>query len=171
MFGIQIAKARKSYVVTTCSTGNVEWCKRLGADEVIDYKKEDVVEALKKSGRQFDLVVDNVGSPAGLHKQAHHFMKPEAKLIQIGAEVGFGAIVTLIQRMFLPAWLGGSRRRFEFVQVKGDPDDLQQMGMWMKEGKVKVVKDEVFSFEDAPKAIEKSKTGRTKGKIVIAGPL
>lgn len=52
VYGIQIAKLRECHVTTSCSTGNVELCKSLGADEVIDYKKEDVLETLVKSGRK-----------------------------------------------------------------------------------------------------------------------
>jgi NADPH:quinone reductase-like Zn-dependent oxidoreductase len=68
VFGIQIAKAKDCYVVTACSTANVELCKRLGADEVIDYKKSGVVEILKKSGRKFDLVVDNEDAPKAFER-------------------------------------------------------------------------------------------------------
>jgi NADPH:quinone reductase-like Zn-dependent oxidoreductase len=47
------------------------------------------------------------------------------------------------------------------------PEDIAQIGEWMKEGKVKSVIDSKFSYEDVPKAFERLKTGRTKGKIVI----
>lgn len=52
-YGIQIAKARGCYVTTTCSTANVELCKSLGADEVIDYKSQNILETLVKSGRRY----------------------------------------------------------------------------------------------------------------------
>ena len=50
IFCIQIAKALGCHVTTSCSTENVELCKSLGADEVINYKSTDVVETLKKGG-------------------------------------------------------------------------------------------------------------------------
>lgn len=56
-FGIQIAKALGCQVTTTCSGPNVELCKSLGADAVIDYRSEDPVAALKRAGKQYDLVV------------------------------------------------------------------------------------------------------------------
>merc|ERR1719238_545022 len=59
IFGIQIAKALGCHVTTSCSGANVELCKGLGADEVLDYKSVDVVTALKEKGQVFSLVVDN----------------------------------------------------------------------------------------------------------------
>lgn len=47
IFSLQIAKAVGCYIVTTCSTPNVELCKKLGADEVIDYRKQGVYDALE----------------------------------------------------------------------------------------------------------------------------
>lgn len=60
--GVQIAKALGAYVVGVCSTDNVELVKKLGADEVVDYKKEDVTE--KYTNQDFDLIFDTVGSAA-----------------------------------------------------------------------------------------------------------
>lgn len=60
-FGIQFAKAIGCHVTTTCSTPNVQLCKDLGADEVIDYKTTDITQALKAKGAAFSLAVDNVG--------------------------------------------------------------------------------------------------------------
>ena len=90
VFGLQIAKALGAGKITTsCSTANVELCKSLGADEVIDYKEKDVVTALKEEvnndfdGKGYDLVVDNVGQPANLHKGADNFLKPSGKYVQV----------------------------------------------------------------------------------------
>ncbi|TQS32858.1 hypothetical protein Golomagni_06814, partial [Golovinomyces magnicellulatus] len=65
---IQIAKLLGCHVTVSCSTPKVQLCKDLGADEIIDYKKTDVLTALQEGGQRFALVVDNVGSsPANLH--------------------------------------------------------------------------------------------------------
>jgi alkaline phosphatase D len=48
--------------------------------------------------------------------------------------------------------------------------DLETLGGWMKEKKIRAVIDSVFEWEDAPKAYEKLKTGRAKGKIVVHVP-
>ena len=67
-FGVQLAKNAfdSHYVIATCSGHNIELVKSLGADEVIDYRKVNVPEALqawsRKSGGKLDLIIDNVGN-------------------------------------------------------------------------------------------------------------
>ncbi|KAI1404298.1 reticulon-4-interacting protein 1, mitochondrial precursor [Hypoxylon fuscum] len=167
-FGIQIAKAIGCYVTASCSGKNAELCRSLGADEIIDYTKENVSEVLKGKGQVYKLVVDNVGStPPDLHKAADHFLVPGGKFVQIGGQISLSDLKIMSSRMFLPSILGGGKRKYEYVLTKNDHEHLELLGKWVKEGKVKVVIDEVFQYEEVPKAIEKLKTGRTKGKIVI----
>lgn len=85
VFGIQIAKAVGCHVTTTCSTANVEFCRTLGADRVIDYKQETVLDVLLKAdGPEFDHAVDNVGSDEQLPLQCHKFLRPGALFIIVG---------------------------------------------------------------------------------------
>lgn len=167
IFGIQIAKTLGCHVTTTCSTANVGLCKSLGADEVIDYKSADVVKTLSEGGRQYDLVVDNAASPAELYSSSHHFLQPNGKFVQVGGDVSVGAMATLVGRMARPGFLGGGKRKFEFIGVANKAQDFEQLAAWMAEGKVKSVIDQAFAFEDAPKAFEKQRTGRAKGKIIV----
>ena len=167
VYGIQIAKALGCHVTTTCSTANVEFCKSLGADEVIDYKNTNIVEALAAKGQIFQLVVDNVGTPADLYKQSASYLLPNGKFVQVGASSGFASLVQIGSNFLLPGFLGGGKRSYQMLITKTSSRDLKELGVWMKEGKIKAVLDEVFDWEDAPKAFEKLKTGRSKGKIVI----
>jgi NADPH:quinone reductase-like Zn-dependent oxidoreductase len=166
-FGIQIAKLLGAEVTTTCSTANIELCKELGADVVIDYKKEDLLQVLQSKGQIFDLVVDNVGTPAELYKECHSFLKPGCNFVQVGAAASIASATSLFGRMLQPSWLGGGQRPFRFLQAKNKQDDFVQIGKWVAEGKVKAVIDQVFEWDDAPKAFEKLKTQRAKGKIVV----
>ncbi|KAJ9607181.1 hypothetical protein H2200_008253 [Cladophialophora chaetospira] len=169
-FGIQIAKAVGCYVTTSCSARNVELCKALGADEVIDYTKDDVVEAVKKSaenGGKFDLIVDNVGNSGKLYWQCHHFTSQQAKYVQVGAPASAYSALDMAMKFLWPGLIGGGKRQFQFWQVSSKPEQLEEIGRWMAEGKVKAVVEEVFSMQDARKAFEKLRTGRTKGKVVV----
>ncbi|KAK8068241.1 Zinc-type alcohol dehydrogenase-like protein [Apiospora saccharicola] len=168
-WGIQMAKALGcTKVVASCSAGNADLCKRLGADEVIDYATQNVTEVLKAKGPVFKVVVDNVGSsPSDLYKQAGTFLVPGGQFVQVGASASLGGAKTLVERMLLPGFLGGGKSKFSLMMAKNDQDALAQIGTWMQEGKVKAVVDEVFSYEDAPKAFQRLKTGRSKGKVVI----
>lgn len=95
VYGIQIAKALGCHVTTTCSTTNVDLCKSLGADEVIDYKKEDVAHTLSSKGPTFDLVVDNIGMPQDLYKASSAFLVPSGKFVQIGMAPSLGGMMQI----------------------------------------------------------------------------
>ena len=167
VFGIQIAKALGCQVTTTCSTTNVELCKRLGADEVVDYKQQGVVDALKASGKKFDHVIDNVGADLNLYWRCHEYMQPGAVYVMVAGTPSLRFAVDMFKMMLWPGFLGGGKRKLASFFPKPTCEDLEQLGTWMEEEKVKPVIDQVFPFEQAPKAFEKLKTGRAKGKIVI----
>ncbi|KAL8777300.1 MAG: hypothetical protein Q9213_007927 [Squamulea squamosa] len=169
VFGIQMAKAVGCHVTTTCSTANVEFCKELGADEVVDYKKESVVEALLLRAKEtkFDHAVDNVGTNEQLALRCHEFMRPCGIMVVVGGEPTLKAVGQLLKRKLLPGFLGGVKGNVVGFWPDQNQKDLQQIGEWMKEGKVKTVIDTRFPFEDAKLAFEKLKTGRARGKIIV----
>lgn len=165
-FGIQIAKAYGCTVTTTCSGPNVELCKSLGADEVIDYRTQDVVEHLKRSGTQYDLLVDNVNTPA-LYWNAHHYLKPDSKYITISGDFDFANIRNMLAMFLLPKWLGGGQRTPQFVVCSNQPEHLAHIAKWIKEGKVKTIVEKVYELEEAGEAFARLKTGRVRGKLLV----
>ncbi|USW49442.1 Putative GroES-like superfamily, polyketide synthase, enoylreductase domain-containing protein [Septoria linicola] len=167
VFGIQVAKAAGAYVTTTCSTTNVELCKSLGADEVIDYRKSNVLQSLTASGRKYDHIVDNVGSSPELYWKAHTYSTKCATFVTVGAQISLAGIWNTIAMRVWPGFLGGGQRKISMLLADVNTKDLSQLGQWMREGQIKPVIDSQFAFEDAPKAYEKLKTGRAKGKIVV----
>lgn len=169
-FGIQIAKLLGCHVTTSCSARNVELCRSLGADEVLDYTQGDLVGALKAKGQVFDLVVDNVGSsPRDLYSASGEFLVPNGRFVQVGAGMSMADMQLMTSRMLLPSFLGGGSRKFSFAMAQNKHEDLARLGEWIAAGKIKVVVDEVFEFDDAPKAYEKLRTGRARGKIIVKG--
>lgn len=174
VWGIQIAKALGCHVTTSCSGSNADFCKNLGADEVIDYRSTSVLEALKKSvlgagGQQFDLVVDNVGGQGELYWQSHHYLSEGARYVQIGAEPGLGPTLDLIMKMTWPGFLGGGKRKFEMLMTKNNTEQMTEIGKLLQQRKIKTVFNDgnVLSIEDGALAFAKLKTHRAKGKIVI----
>ena len=97
MFGIQVAKQMGCWVATTASSLNTDMCKQLGADEVIDYRKGRVVEELKKTGRKFQLVVDNVGLDPTLWSSVEHYTSPGASFVQVGLPISLSGLAGLIK--------------------------------------------------------------------------
>lgn len=170
IIGIQIAKALGCHVTTTCSTPNVDLCKSVGADEVIDYKTTDVVKALSDKGRVFKLAIDNIGTPANLYRASNAFVAAGGNFAQIGVSPNLGGMLQIGSNMLRPGLLGGGKAKYSMVMGQASKSGLEQVGEWMKEGKVKPVLDTVFEWEDAPKAYEKIKSGRTKGKLVVKVP-
>ncbi|KAL1613126.1 hypothetical protein SLS60_001358 [Paraconiothyrium brasiliense] len=187
-FAVQIAKALGCEVVTTCSGelrfqsqiwgsrgahtnrcvgANVQLCKDLGADEVIDYRTQSVVSALEKGEKKLDFVLDNVGEPKALYWKAPSFTKPGARYVQIGSQVSLGFVFDLACRLALPTWLGGGKTPFSFASASTNFNDYQGLADLVVNGQVKPVIDEIYTFENAPKAYEKLRTGRTRGKIVV----
>ncbi|PYH49271.1 NAD(P)-dependent alcohol dehydrogenase [Aspergillus saccharolyticus JOP 1030-1] len=163
IFAIQIAKALGCMVTTTCSTKNVQLCRELGADEVIDYTTEDVVAVLKAQGQVYDHVVDHIGLPAELYNECHAFLKPGKTFAQVGAT----RFPTFATRLLRPGFLGGGKRRYLPIFWKPNKSDLVRVGELIQTGKVKVVLDSVWEFEDAPKAFEKLRSERARGKVVV----
>lgn len=170
-YGIQIAKALGCHVTTSCSSSNAELCRSLGADEVLDYKTQNISETLKSKGKVFQLVVDNVGcSPAkqeDLYVAANSFMKDDGHFIQVGGGVDKDMFKAMVRRSLVPGFLGGGKRRWKFITTVQSHADLESIGALMKSGDVKAVLDEVLTFDNAPQAYEKLKTGRTRGKLVV----
>ncbi|KAH6719577.1 reticulon-4-interacting protein 1, mitochondrial precursor [Leptodontidium sp. MPI-SDFR-AT-0119] len=146
---IQIAKALGCYVTTSCSTTNIELCKSLGADEVLDYKSGDIIKQLQSKGQAFDVVLDNVGSPANLYKMSHTFLEPNGKFLQVGLGISLSAIRQLVSNMMLPGFLGGGKRTYVLVTAKANTASFEQL------------------FDDVPKAFKRLKTGRARGKVVV----
>lgn len=170
-FGIPIAKALGCHVTTSCSGGNAELCRSLGADEVVDYKTQDVSAVLKSKGKVFQLVVDNVGcSSAGeedLYVAANTFLKDDGHFIQVGGGVTKDMVKALVRRSLVPGFLGGGKRPWKFVLTAQSHANLESIGDLIKSGAVKPVLDEVFTFDKAPEAYKKLKSGRARGKIVV----
>ncbi|KAF1985613.1 zinc-binding oxidoreductase [Aulographum hederae CBS 113979] len=165
-WAIQFAKVMGAFVVTCCSTANVEMCQQLGADEVIDYKKTDVVDELRSRGQIFDMVVDNVGSEELYSNQAS-YLKPNGWYSQVGmSDMAFSTVGTTLLRSALPTVLTYGRK-FYFVNQKNSREFFENIGRMMADGKVRAVIDEMFEWEDAPAAIAKVREGRTKGKVVV----
>lgn len=152
---------------TSCSTDNIELCKSLGADEVIDYKSGDIIKQLKSEGRIFDIVLDNVGSPQNLYQMSHTFLEPNGKFLQVGMGLSLGAVRQLLSNMLLPGFLGGEKRKYILVTGKPNSACFERLAKWIQEGKLRAVLDSTYEFNEVPKAFERLKTGRARGKVVV----
>jgi NADPH:quinone reductase-like Zn-dependent oxidoreductase len=172
-FTIQIAKLLgASHVTVTCSPANEERVRSLGADDVIDYRKENVLQELitatKDKGRLFDHVVENVPSVNRLYEDAHHYLKPGGTFVQVAAtDESFSGVLLMVKRSLLPKWLGGGKRRWLFLTAKNDLPTFQKLAKWAEEGQLKIAIDSEYEFEETRGAFERLRSSRAKGKVVV----
>lgn len=167
IWSVQIAKAMGHQVVTTCSTGNVDTCQQLGADEVIDYKKVDVIDYLKQKSHEYDIIVDNVGSGSELYNISSKILKAGGTYVQVGvgSSLGLGTAGSVFRRSATPSFLGAPN--YHMVAMNNGTENLEPIAKWMSEGKVKAVIDRTFPLEEVPQAYAYLREGHAKGKIVV----
>lgn len=168
-YGIQLAKAMGHDVVTTCSARNVELCKQLGADEVIDYTKGGVADALIRNAREkgeFDLAIDMAGS-SPLYWRAHEYLKQKAPFVSIAGDITLAGIFEQLKVSMWPTILGGGRRKYQQVYAAASARDYAHILEMMTQGKVKPVVVQEYRMADAPKAFEELKRGKVNGKLII----
>ena len=171
-FAIQLAKYLGATVATTTSTSNVDLVKNLGADVVIDYKKDDFSKLL--SG--YDVVLNSLDQ-ATLEKSIG-VLKPGSKLISISGppDVAFAKSVGLnwfLQQVMRLLSLGIRRKAkrrgidYSFVFMRAHGEQLSKITALIESGVIRPVVDRVFPFLETNEAMAYLETGRAKGKIVI----
>ena len=169
---IQLAKHLGATVATTTSTTNVDLVRSLGADVVVDYKKEDF-EA-KLSG--YDLVLHSQDAKA-LEKSLR-VLRPGGRLVSISGppdpafaeQLGAPWYLKLVMRLLS----FGTRRKakaqkteFSFLFMQASGEQLRTLGELVDAGVIRPVVDRVFPFESTNEAIAYVESGRAKGKVVI----
>ena len=171
-FAIQLGRHVGATVATTTSTANVALVKSLGADVVIDYKKDDFEHLL----RDYDVVLNSQDQKT-LEKSLR-VLKGGGKLISIsgppdpefGDEIKSPWFVKLIMR-FLSFGIRRKTRRhnvsFSFLFMKASGKQLREITRLIDSGVIRPVVDRVFPFESTNEAMAYVESGRAKGKVVI----
>jgi len=167
-FQIQIAKLLGCHVTVSCSGANADFCRELGADEVIDYRTEDLVATLSRKGTQFDLIADNVfNGAAELYWSSGKYLKPEGTYVTIAGNASVATVRNFLGCMFWPKFLGGGERKFKFVTCVANSEEFEKLVGWMAEGKLRACIEREFELKDAGEAYTRLKAGRTRGKLVV----
>ncbi|RMO08325.1 Zn-dependent oxidoreductase, proteinPH:quinone reductase [Pseudomonas cichorii] len=169
---IQLAKHLGAFVATTTSTANIDWVKALGADVVVDYKKQDVTTVL----RDYDVVLNSLGNDE-LNKSLQ-VLKPGGHLISISGPptpafaAARGLAWPLRQVLRLLSFsirhrvkkIGG---RYTFVFMRAAGAQLQEITSLVEAGAIRPVVDRVFPFQDTGQALAYMESGRARGKVVV----
>jgi alcohol dehydrogenase len=169
---IQLAKSLGASVATTTSSANIDWVKRLGADVLIDYKKDDFAKVLQN----YDVVLHSQDA-AALEKSLR-VLKPDGTLISISGppdpafatEIGARWFVSLIVRLLSAGVRKKATRRgvkYSFLFMRANGRQLREITGLIEAGLLHPVMDRVFPFELANEALAYVETGRAKGKVVV----
>jgi len=169
---IQLAKHLGAVVATTTSAANADWVKRLGADVVIDYSRDDFEKVL----RGYDVVLNSLG-PDVLEKSLR-VLKPGGKLISISGppdpafakDIGASWFLRQVMRLLSyrirkKAHRHGVSYSFRFVRASGD--QLHEIGSLIDSGAIRPVVDQVFPFASTNEAMAYVNKGRAKGKVIV----
>ncbi|MER8526534.1 NADP-dependent oxidoreductase [Mesorhizobium sp. M1272] len=171
-FAIQLAKHLGATVATTASAASADLVKSLGADVVVDYRKDDFGKVL--SG--YDVVLNS--QDAKTLEESLSVLKPGGKLISISGppdpefarEKGLNLMLRLVLRFLSRGIRAKARRRgvqFSFLFMWAQGDQLSKITALIDAGAIRPVVDRVFPFEATNDALAYVETGRAKGKVVI----
>ncbi|WP_199247223.1 zinc-binding dehydrogenase [[Phormidium] sp. ETS-05] len=166
-FAVQLATIAGSFVISTCLSGDFEWVRQLGAQEVIDYSTEDVAARVREitTGRGVDAIVDTVSS--------HH---ATASLEMLAFGGGIACVAALPDFRKLQSFsraisvhdvaLGGA---YVSGDIKAQKDLAQigkELGALASAGKINPLLAEVIKLEEIPQALQRLTQGGVRGKIV-----
>jgi NADPH:quinone reductase-like Zn-dependent oxidoreductase len=170
---IQLAKHVGATVATTTSTANVDLVRSLGADVVIDYKKEDFTHVL----RDYDVVLNSLDKMT-LEKSLE-VLKPGGQLISISGppDVAFARSLgaSWLLRLIVGALSYGIRAKakrrqahYSFLFMRANGGQLTEIASLIDAGIIRPVVDRVFPFASIKEAMAYVEAGRAKGKVVVS---
>jgi len=171
-FAIQLAKHLGATVATTTSSANVDWVKRLGADIVIDYRKDDFEKILS----DYDVVLNSLGTET-LEKSLR-VLKPGGKLISISGppdvdyakSAGLSWFLKMVMRLLSRGIRKKAKQRgvsYSFLFMRSCGDQLRKITSLIETGTILPIVDRILPFESTPGALAYVETGRAKGKVIV----
>jgi NADPH:quinone reductase-like Zn-dependent oxidoreductase len=165
-FAVQIAKSLGAEVTAVCSTRNVDLVRSIGADNVIDYTKEDFT----KSDQRYDVIFDNVANHS--FAERHRVLNPKGICVLAGmggaGVKGGEAIRRIVGNLFIARGLSSfTNQKFAQYMTKMSKQDLIMLGDLIQAGKITPVIERTYQLNDAPEAIRQLDAGHARGKLVI----
>ena len=160
-FAVQIAKSFGANVTGVCSTKNLELVRSIGADQVIDYSREDITHGAER----YDLILDNVSTHSLLEYK--RILSPNGIYVMIGSTdpgYWFGWLWKPLQAWMLSPF---TSQKFGMILADLNKDDLATLAGLMQEGKVTPVIDKTYKLSDAAEALRYLEKGHARGKVVV----
>jgi NADPH:quinone reductase-like Zn-dependent oxidoreductase len=157
-FAVQIAKSFGAEVTAVCSTAKMDTARSIGADQVIDYTKEDFT----KNRQHYDLIF----AANGYHPILDYRRALGPKGIYV---VAGGTIAQMFQAMLLGPWISmAGSKKMGGLSAKVDQKDLIFIKELLEAGKVRPVIDRRYPLSEVPEALRYLGERHAQGKVVIA---
>jgi len=157
-FAVQLARYFGAEVTGVCSTMNLEMVKSLGADQVIDYTKEDFT----KSSKTYDIIFDTVGKSS--------FSRCKGSLKQKGIYLAAASGLTIMLQMLWTSMVGSKKAIFSPTGLRPSSEKTKDL-IFLKElieaGEIKSVIDKRYPLEQTAEAHRYVEKGHKKGNVVI----
>jgi NADPH:quinone reductase-like Zn-dependent oxidoreductase len=160
-FAVQLAKAFGGQVTGVASTSQLELVRSVGAEEVIDYTRQDVTDGT----RQWDVIIDTGGRRS--LSQLRRALAPDGTLVIVGGEGGgrwMGGFLRNLRAPVLSRFVG---QRLRMLASNENQQDLQTLGELIEAGKLRPLIGRTYPLGEVPEAMRALEAGNTRGKIVI----
>jgi len=160
-FAVQLGKSFGADVTGVCSTRNLDLVRSIGADQVIDYTKEDFTQR----GQKYDLIFQLAGtrSPSDCRRA----LTSKGKLLLSSGESDgrwIGPLDRIIKAVVLSPFVS---QRLGAFEAKRSKEDLQVLKELIESGKVSPVIDRTYPLSETAEAIRYLEAGHARGKVVI----
>lgn len=153
-YAVQLAKHFGADVTGVCSTANLDLVMSLGADQVIDYTKEEVA----RDSETYDLIVDTIGNISVA--RWNRLLKPAGTLL---------LVVAGLPQMMQGAWVSlTSSKRVISEPAGATSEDLVFLRELIEQETIQAVIDRCYPFEEIVEAHRYVDQGHKKGNVVIA---
>jgi NADPH:quinone reductase-like Zn-dependent oxidoreductase len=160
-FAVQIARAFGAEVTGVCSTTKVNLVRSLGADHVIDYTREGIVEA----GQRYDVILDTGGHRS--LTQLRRALTRRGTLAIVGSETGGRWLGGFDRSLRAPLLSLVVRQKLTMLASSENAGDLLVIVELIDSGAVMPTIDRTFPLGEAAKAITYLEEGHARGKVVI----
>lgn len=152
-FAIQIARAKGAIVTVTCSEGNAELAKKLGAEDTIGY----IREVLARCNKKFDAILDAYGSMDS--RDIYRFLK----------RGGVYATTQIKPFLFFSSLLSQLvyGKKLTSSNMRSKPEDMDEMERLFMDKKLYPVIEKYFSLDQSAEAFEHAEHGKPRGKVII----
>ena len=162
-FAVQISKSLGAEVTAVCSSRNVDLVRSLGANQVVDYLREDFTA----SGQRYDLILDCVANHS--LSEFRRVLDPHGSYMMIGAADGGGRWMTGVLGRWVKAlvWSRFTGQKLVLIGAKITNERLTTLGKLLETGKVTPAIDRCYRLREVPEAIRYLEQGHARGKVVV----